>query len=456
MERPIWIIDDELGILESLKGILEDEGYSVEIFLLAKPALEKLGHTSPQAIFLDLWLKDADGFEVLSKIKEKAPSLPVIIISGHGTIDSAVKALKMGAFDFIEKPLSYERIIVSLENALRYSKLKEEVRLLKTQILGKVELTGKNPAIIKIKEMIQKVAPTDTTVLILGESGVGKELVAKLIHLYSKRADGPFIEVNCAGIPETLIEAELFGYEKGAFTDAKHSKKGKFELAQGGTLFLDEIGDMNPSAQAKVLRALQEKKIQRLGGEKPIEVDVRIIAATNKNLEEEIKKGCFREDLYYRLKVFPIYIPPLRERLEDIEILCQTFLEEMAVKSGLGRKKLHPEVVELLKKYAWPGNVRELKNFIERLVILTDKEEISVENLPPDFLLNLQKKPDLKEEPWFSEKDYKKAKFLFEREYLKRKLRLYNWNISLTAKEIGLERTYLQRKIKELNLKNSP
>ncbi|MFN3567863.1 MAG: sigma-54-dependent transcriptional regulator [Caldimicrobium sp.] len=452
----IWIIDDEKGILETLGGILQDEGYQVKTFLFAKEALSVLGQSVPQAIFLDLWLKDMDGLEVLKAIKELYPSLPVIIISGHGTIEGAVKSIKLGAYDFLEKPLSYERVLVTLKNALNYFKLEEEYKELKAKYFGKVELIGESPAIKQIREHIKKVAPTDTTVLISGESGVGKEIVARLIHLSSKRAKGPFVEVNCAAIPETLIEAELFGYEKGAFTDAKTSKKGKFEQAEGGTLFLDEIGDMNLSAQAKVLRVLQEKKIEKLGSTKPIEVNVRIIAATNKNLIEEISKGTFREDLYYRLNVFPIYVPPLRERKEDIPLLCDYFLKEIAQKMNLKRVILAPEVLEVLTEYSWPGNVRELKNFLERLVILTTKEEIKFNDLPKEFLYSLGKARLNHQEPqpWFEEKDFKIAKMLFEKEFLKRKLELYKGNISKTAKEIGLERTYLQKKLKDLGLKS--
>ncbi len=451
----IWIIDDEVGILESLGGILQDEGYEVKTFAFAKEALSLLSQRAPQAIFLDLWLKDMDGMEVLRTIKELHPSLPVIIISGHGTIEGAVKCIKLGAIDFIEKPFSYERVLVSLENALKLSKLEEENKELRDKLFGKIELIGNSPPIIQIREFIAKVAPTDTTVLITGESGVGKEIVARLIHQHSKRAKGPFIEVNCAAIPETLIEAELFGYEKGAFTDARTSKKGKFEQAQGGSLFLDEIGDMNLSAQAKVLRVLQEKKIERLGAQKAIEVDVRIIAATNKNLREEISKGRFREDLYYRLNVFPIHIPPLRERLEDIPLLCEAFLKELASKVGLKRITLDPAILELFKEYTWPGNVRELKNCLERLVILTNKEEITLKDLPKEIWYSLGRREHNGEDvqPWFEEKDFKRAKWLFEREFLKRKLEFYKGNISKTAKEIGLERTYLQKKLKELGLK---
>ncbi|MCS7278866.1 MAG: sigma-54 dependent transcriptional regulator [Thermodesulfobacteriaceae bacterium] len=454
MKGEVWIIDDEKGILEVLTDILKDEGYSIKTFLSGKKAVEELPLNPPQVVFLDLWLKDMDGFEVLKKIKVLFPFIPVIIISGHGTIETAVKAIKLGAYDFIEKPLSYERILITLENAFKLVSLEEENRRLRENIFGRVKLSGISPAIKEIKELILKAAPTDTTVLIFGESGVGKELVAKLIHLYSTRAKGPFVEINCAGIPDTLIEAELFGYEKGAFTGAQTSKKGKFEQAEGGTIFLDEVGDMSLSAQAKVLRVLQERKIERLGGVRPIEVDVRIIGATNKNLQEEIKKGNFREDLFYRLNVFPIYIPPLRERKEDIPFLVEEFLEELALKTGLGRKRLKGEVLSALMKYHWPGNVRELKNFIERLVIISPDLEITYEDLPLDFRNLIESLPSKgTSEPWFQEKDYKTAKWLFEKEFLRRKLLEFKGNISQTAKEIGLERAYLQKKIKELGLK---
>lgn len=455
LSADLWIIDDEKGILETLSAILQDEGYNVKTFLLAKEALSLIPHQSPQVIFLDLWLKDADGLEVLAQIRELLPHVPVIIITGHGTVETAVKALKLGAFDFLEKPLSYERVIVSLENALKVVSLEEENRRLRKELYGTLELTGVSKPIRELRELIKKVAPTDTTVLILGESGVGKEVVARLIHYHSKRRDFPFVEVNCAAIPEPLIEAELFGYEKGAFTDAKAPKRGKFELAHRGTLFLDEIGDMNLNAQAKVLRVIQERKFERLGGQKPIEVDVRILTATNKNLQEEIAKGRFREDLFYRLNVFPIYVPPLRERKEDIPLLVETFLEEFAKKTGFGKKRVLPETIELLKLYSWPGNVRELKNFIERLLILVSKEEIGPEDLPSDFLAKIGKVENHSKvsEPWFEAREFRTAKMLFEKEFLRRKLNLYQGNISKTAREIGLERTYLQKKLRELGLK---
>ncbi len=455
MQREIWVVDDEKGILETLEDILLDEGYQVKTFLFGKKLLEEIDSGKPDVVLLDLWLKDMDGFEVLKEIKKKSPETQIVVISGHGTIETAVKAIKMGAFDFIEKPLSYERIIVTLENACKLVNLEEKNRLLTEKVFGKVKLTGKSEAILQVRELIKRVAPTDTTVLIYGESGVGKEVVARLIHFYSLRKEQPFVELNCAAIPDTLIEAELFGYEKGAFTGATNSKKGKLEQAHKGTLFLDEIGDMSLSAQAKVLRVLQEKRFQRVGGTRTIEVDVRFISATNKDLQEEIKKGNFREDLFYRLNVFPIYIPPLRERREDIPLLVEEFLEEFAAKTGLGKKRLKKDAIEALIMYKWPGNVRELKNFIERLVIMSPQEEIGYEDLPLDFRKNLENRnfKEGTEAPWFKEKDYKKAKVLFEKEFLKRKLKEFKGNISRTAKAIGIERAYLQKKIKELGIK---
>jgi two-component system nitrogen regulation response regulator NtrX len=451
----IWILDDEKGILETLEDILKDENFQVRSFLWGKELLKEINLKQPKVILLDLWLKDIDGFEVLEKIKKTYPEIQIIVISGHGNIETAVKAIKMGAFDFIEKPLSYERVIVTVENALKLALLEEENKRLRENIFGEVKLSGVSPTIQKIRELILKAAPTDTTILIQGESGVGKEIVAKLIHLYSKRAKEAFVEINCAAIPETLIESELFGYEKGAFTGAQSFKKGKLELAHKGTLFLDEIGDLSLDAQAKLLRVLQEKRFERLGGNKPIEIDVRIISATNKDLLKEIKKGKFREDLFFRINVLPISIPPLRERKEDIPILVEEFLEEFSYKIGCEKKIIKSDALEALIEYDWPGNVRELKNFIERLVIISSSSEISYKDLPSDFKNLIKKKESLQEntDPWFEEKNYRLAKLLFEKEFLKRKLLEYGGNVSKTAREIGLERAYLQKKIKEFNLK---
>ncbi len=455
MKGEVWILDDEKGIIEILEDILKDENFQIKSFLWGKELLKEINLKQPQVILLDLWLKDIDGFEVLEKVKKSFPEVQIIVISGHGNIETAVKAIKMGAFDFIEKPLSYDRVVVTVENALKITILEEENKRLRENIFGEVRLSGVSPAIQKVRELIVKVAPTDTTVLIQGESGVGKEVVAKLIHLYSKRAKEAFVEINCAAIPETLIESELFGYEKGAFTGAQTYKKGKLEMAHKGTLFLDEIGDLSPDAQAKLLRVLQEKRFERLGSNKFIEVDVRIISATNKNLQDEIKKGNFREDLFFRINVFPIYIPPLRERKEDIPILIDEFLQEFSYKIGSERRIIKQDALSAMLEYDWPGNVRELKNFVERLVIMSNSLEISYEDLPSDFKNLIRKKEISKTniEPWFRERNYKMAKLLFEKEFIKRKLQEFQGNISKTAREIGLERAYLQKKIKELNIK---
>ncbi|OAG28077.1 sigma-54-dependent transcriptional regulator [Thermodesulfatator autotrophicus] len=449
MSEKILVIDDEEAILESLADILEDEGYQVLTALNATEGLEKIKQEPVDLLILDVWLPDQDGLKLLKSLKKDLPDLPVIVISGHGTVETAVKAIKLGAFDFLEKPLSYDRVVVSVANALKFRALKEENITLKKHLTGP-GITGQSKAIQELREAIKRVAQTDATVLITGESGVGKEVAARMIHALSRRAEKPFVAVNCAAIPEDLIESELFGHEKGAFTGAFSSKKGKFDLANGGTIFLDEIGDMSLSAQAKVLRVLQEKCFERVGGTKTITVDVRVIAATNKNLTEEIKKGRFREDLYYRLNVIPIHIPPLRERTEDIPLLIEEFLDELARHSGLGRKKIAPEAIEALKRYPWPGNIRELRNLIERLVILSQKEIISLEDLPPE--INKPLHTAFGQEPWFECNDFKQARSLFEKEFLKRKLAEYHGNISQTAEAIGLERTYLHRKLKALGL----
>ena len=450
MKPKVLVIDDEKSILESLADILEDEGYQVITALTAQQGLEHLSREAPDLVILDVWLPDEDGLKVLKQMRATWPGLPVIVISGHGTVEMAVKAIKLGAFDFLEKPLSYDRVVVTVANALRFRALEEENIRLKAG----PGLTGESAAIKKVKEEIARVAPTDATVLIMGESGVGKEVAARMIHALSRRREGPFIEVNCAAIPEELIESELFGHEKGAFTGATSAKRGKFDLANGGTLFLDEIGDMSLSAQAKVLRVLQEKRFERVGGTRTIEVDVRVIAATNKDLREEIKKGRFREDLFFRLNVVPIVIPPLRERKEDIPVLVEEFLLELSRHSGLGKKRLSPEALEILKRYPWPGNVRELRNLIERLVIMARGEEILPEDLPPEIRTKAipSPPPSKTEEPWFACDDFKQARAFFEREFLRRKLALYEGNITRTAEAIGLERSYLHRKLKALGL----
>ncbi len=451
MPQKILIIDDEQSILESLADILEDEGYRVVTATSAAQGQRVLQEENPDLLILDVWLPDTDGLELLRVLRQESPSLPVIIISGHGTVEMAVEAIKLGAFDFLEKPLSYDRVVVTVANALRFRALEEENLRLRARITGK-GLSGESPAIRRVKTEIERVAPTDATVLIMGESGVGKEVAARMIHELSARRSRPFVELNCAAIPDELIESELFGHEKGAFTGATTAKRGKFELANGGTLFLDEIGDMSLSAQAKVLRVLQEKRFERLGGTRTIEIDVRVIAATNKDLQQEISAGRFRQDLFFRLNVVPIVIPPLRERPEDIPLLVQEFLQELAQHTGLGHKNLEPEVLEALKRYSWPGNVRELRNLIERLVIMASGPKISLQDLPPEIYQGAPSSTSPSQDPWFVCDNFKEARQLFEREFLRRKMAKFQGNISQTAEAIGLERSYLHRKLKALGL----
>ncbi len=454
MESYILIVDDEESILKSLKGILEDEGYKVSLARNGKEALEILNKRLHDLVLLDIWMPEMDGIEVLSVIKKRFPDIQVIMISGHGTIETAVKATKLGAFDFIEKPLSLEKVVLSVRNALDLSRLSIENRVLRESSKAKDRLLGNSKEMQSLKKQIDLVAPTDSWVLIRGENGTGKELVARAIHRKSKRANRPLIDVNCAALPEELIESELFGYEKGAFTGATGRKKGKFDLANGGTIFLDEIGDMSLNTQAKVLRILQEQRFLRLGGIEPIEVDVRVIAATNKNLEEEMAKGRFRPDLFYRLNVIPLFIPPLRERKEDIPLLVDEFLKKFSRELGKGKKKLTDNALKYLMAYDWPGNVRELKNYIERIVIMSQEEKIDTDSLPPlggKLPNNSNNKENLQKTFYFP--TFKEAKAYFERDYLLKKLREFNWNISQTAEAIGIERSHLHRKIKQYGLK---
>ncbi len=369
----ILIIDDERSIRNSIKDILEFEGYDV---LLAKDGLEGIiaaKTENPDVVFCDIKMPKMEGIEVLEKIKKIAPQMPVIMISGHGTIETAIETIKMGAYDFIEKPLDLNRILISIRNALEKSNLVKETHHLKNEVSKKYNIIGSSPAVKQVVEMIDKVAVSDARVLITGDNGTGKELVARQLHQKSNRNTSPFIEVNCAAIPSELIESELFGHEKGSFTSAIKQKKGKFELAHQGTLFLDEIGDMSLAAQAKVLRALQENKINRIGSDTDINVDVRIIAATNKDLKEEIKKGNFREDLYHRIGVIIIHVPSLKERKEDIKELSEYFIAEICNEMGISTKKLSQGALKQLETYEWSGNVRELRNVIERLIILAGK-----------------------------------------------------------------------------------
>lgn len=451
MKPKILIVDDEISILQSLGAALRDEGYKVSTAASGEEALSEARKDVPDLILLDIWMPGIDGLSVLEELKKTFSQIPVIIISGHGNIETAVKATKMGAFDFVEKPLSLERILVSVENALEFYRLKEENRMWQQHAGYRSRITGTSPAVVSLKEQIQRAAPTNATVLLTGENGTGKELAARMLHQLSRRSNRPMVEINCAAIPEELIESELFGHERGAFTGAHERRKGKFDLAHGGTLFLDEVGDMSLKTQAKVLRILQEQTFERVGGAKPIHVDVRIVAATNKDLIKEIDKGNFRLDLYYRLNVIPIYLAPLRERIEDIPLLVEDFLNEIAHESAIGRKEIHPDVVRFLQQYSWPGNIRELRNFVERLVIMTPGQVILPTDLPYDFMSRLRETPPPHGDPYrFA--TLKEARASFEREYLSRKLEEHGWNVSLTASQVGVERSHLHRKIRALGI----
>ncbi len=454
MKKRILIVDDESTILQTVEDILEDEGFVPICAESGEEALEILERETPDLVLLDIWLPGIDGLEVLQQIKSNWPFLPVVMMSGHGTVETAVKATKLGAYDFIEKPLSYEQLILTIKNALKFYDIQAENVLLRQKVEPQVEITGTSPAIRQLKEQIQLVAPTDAWVLIQGENGTGKELVAQTIHRLSKRAEKPMIELNCAAIPEELIESELFGHEKGAFTGASAMKRGKFDQANGSTLFLDEIGDMSLKTQAKILRILQEQRFERVGGNKTIEVDVRIIAATNKNLEEEIKKGRFREDLYHRLNVIPMEIPPLRHRKEDIPLLVKVFLEEFRRKSGKA-KQISDGVLDAFQNYDWPGNVRELRNTVERLFILSRGEVIKEEDLPLAFFKGSgshTKASSPGADIFLKCNDFKEAKSLFEKAYLTMKLKENGGNVKRTAQAIGIERRHLHRKIKALDI----
>ncbi len=439
------IVDDEPSIRSSLEGVLEDEGYKVISASDGYGALKLVEEEMPDLVILDIWMPGMDGIETLKRIRELHRSLEVIMISGHGTIETAVTATKLGAFDFIEKPLSLEKTLVTIENAFNYRQLRDENLILRQKAKGKYNLTGESPAIHELRETIERVAPTQATVLIVGENGTGKELVARAIHHLSPRSTRPLVEVNCAAIPEELIESELFGHERGAFTGASERRRGRFDLAHNGTLFLDEIGDMSLKTQAKTLRILEEQRFERVGGTKTIQVDVRIIAATNKDLKQEIAEGWFREDLYYRLNVIPVHVPPLRDRTEDIPLLVEDFLEEFALESSIDRKQVADEVIPAMQRYPWPGNVRELKNFIERLVILVPDDLIALHHLPASFI---QSSGQATASNALDQPNFKMARMQFEKEYLLKKLEEHRWNVSQTAEAIGIERSHLHRKIR--------
>ena len=397
----ILIVDDEPSILKSLGGLLSDEGFDVLTASNGYEALKVIDLESPDLVLLDIWMPGIDGIETLKEIKKDNSFIPVIIITGHGTIETAVKAIKLGAFDLIEKPLSIDKIIVTINNALNFRRLEEENRYLRKKTIEKHSIIGNSPTTVALKKQIMVAAPTDAWILITGENGTGKELVANTIHQLSSRASQPMIDVNCAAIPEESIESELFGHEKGAFTGATSKKRGKFELASNGIIFFDEIGDMSLKTQAKILRVLQEQKIQRVGSSRILSIDVRVIASSNKNLEKTIEDGRFREDLYYRLNVIPMEVPLLRDRSDDIPELVNIFLDICAKQSRTKKKSISNTALKILADYSWPGNVRELKNLVERLVIMTDGDLIDVADIPYSITAN----PDKPEPNKFEKKN---------------------------------------------------
>lgn len=443
----ILIVDDEQGIRQSLTGVLADEGYNVRAVADATACLATLENEYYDLVLLDIWLPDQDGLDVLSRLTLLPEPPAVIMISGHGTIETAVRATKLGAFDFLEKPLTIEKTLLAVRNALDQHRLQQENRQLRQQFRSSSELVGQSVPSRALRQQIAIMAPTNARVLVYGESGTGKELVARAIHAQSERGEAPFVEVNCAAIPEELIESELFGHIKGAFPGAQEAKQGKFSRANGGTLFLDEVGDMSLKTQSKVLRALDEGRFHVLGSNEPISVDVRIIAATNKNLEEEIARGNFREDLFYRLNVIPFFVPPLRDRKEDVPLLAQHFLEEFAVAYGRKCREISADAVAQLQNYNWPGNVRELRNLIERVVIMNPSARvIERRHLPP--LLSRPRKAAAGTE--FS--SLHEARAAYERDYILKKLEENSGNMTRTAEVLGLERSHLYRKMKSLGL----
>jgi two-component system nitrogen regulation response regulator NtrX len=450
MTDSILIVDDEPSILTTLGGILMDEGYDIRVAENGTDALRQVQLNPPTMMLLDIWMPEPDGIETLKKLKLLYPEIIVIMMSGHGSIETAVKTIKLGAYDYIEKPISLEKVVLMVKHALTEFRLRQENRTLKQLMEKKHEMVGASSAILQLQEQINMAGPSQSRVLISGENGTGKELVARAIHRQSSRRGGPFLEINCAAIPENLIESELFGYEKGGFTGAQQQKKGQFELASGGTLFLDEIGDMALATQSKVLRVLQEQEFYRVGGSERVKVDVRVIAASNKELLEEIKKGAFREDLYYRLNVIPLQVPPLRERKQDIPLLLAHFVGEVSREQGIKPKEIHPEAVAILKQYPWPGNVRELKNIVERLLIMVPSPIIVPSDLP-DFIRTGTGSAENASSPPVPA-SLKEARNHFEKGHILAKLNENSWNIPQTAEALQIERTYLYRKMKFLGI----
>lgn len=438
----LLIVDDEPDVGEWLGGALEDEGHRVRVAHSGEEALEEVRRRRPDFVFLDVAMSGGmDGIETLQRLREDYPDVGVLMISGHGTIEMALRTIQMGALDFIEKPLSLDAVLKRLAKVAS----KRQRREPSSWGSGKHFIVGESPAIREVLALVERIAPTNARVLITGESGTGKELIARAIHGRSRRVQGPFVRVNCAAIPSELIEAELFGYEKGAFTGAVGRHPGKFEQANRGTLFLDEVGDMSPHTQAKVLRVLEEGQFERVGGTETLSVDVRVLAATHRDLRREVVEGRFREDLYYRLNVVPIHLPPLRDRREDIPLLAEYFLRRYAEENGKGPFILLPDARDALERYEWPGNIRELRNLMERLVVMSTRNEIRREDLPRD----------IREGRPFPEttRPLRDAREEFETAYIRRVLEETGWNVSEAAKRLGIERSHLHRKIRQANLR---
>jgi two-component system nitrogen regulation response regulator NtrX len=451
MKQRILVIDDEAAIRDSMRMILEYEGYECILAPTAQEGLSLIEREPPDLVFLDIKMPGLDGLEALTKIKGTNDALPVVMISGHGTASTGWEAHKLGAFAFIEKPLGREQVLVTVKNALEQERLRDENKSLRRALDARHQMVGESASLRQVGDAIKRAAPTNATVLILGESGVGKELVARAIHRNSLRSRERFIQVNCAAIPEELIESELFGHEKGSFTGATEKQIGKFEQADRGTIFLDEVGDMSAKTQAKVLRVLQEGEVERIGSARTIKVDVRVIAATNKDLEDEISKGNFREDLYFRLSVIPVAVPPLRERPEDIQLLVRHFVDAFARENNRRTPKFSPQAQEMLKSQRWKGNVRELRNTVERLIIMAPGETIDADAVRQ--VLRVEARPQTPDNKEDSPGTLHAAKESFERRFIVQKLRENAWNISKTAEVIDTPRSNLYKKLEQYGIK---
>jgi two-component system, NtrC family, nitrogen regulation response regulator NtrX len=447
MQHSILIVDDEPGIRDTLRGVLEDEGFVVDTAASGEECLVIAEQRRFGCILLDIWLGEGiDGLTTLEKLKADNCDAAIVMISGHGNIETAVRSTKLGAFDFIEKPLSLERTLLTIKNAVRHRQLEQSNDQLREELANQYQMVGESVVMRALRKQIAIVAPTEGRVLISGESGTGKELVARAIHHKSKRAKAPFVEINSAAIPEELVESELFGHAKGAFSGATHSKKGKFEMADGATLFLDEIGDMSPRVQAKMLRVLEEQRFEPVGSTNPVEVDVRIISATNQPLDQLIDDGEFRADLFYRLNVIPFQVPPLRERAEDIPILIDHFNRHFSNNYGKEVKEFESDALQMLGSYSWPGNVRELRNTIERIVIMSPNTRIGVQDLPPvDYDLPHSKVS-------FRFPNFKEATDAYQREFIQRKLTEFDGNVARAAVDMGVDRSHLYRRMRNLGI----